>query len=292
MSLTNFPLIRLLRPHQWIKNGFIFIPFIFSGKLTSLSLLFDGLLVFIAFCFISSSCYILNDLADVEFDRNHYEKKDRSIASGTISVSTAVILMLVMASVAVVIAFLQSKITGGIILFYAVLNIIYSLYLKNIVILDIFSIALSFLLRVLGGAYACTVPPSHWIILMTFSLALLLAVGKRRVDLLTLSGHSKSHRKVLSSYSLYTVDQMIVVLMAMIIITFSLFTVSNYAIERFGTDALVFTVPFVIYGLFRYLYIVNDKGSIGDPTSILFTDKHILLCVLGWLITCIWILYK
>ena len=168
MKTKTFPLIKLLRPRQWIKNGFVFIPFIFGGKLTSPSLLLDGLLVFIAFCFISSSCYILNDLADVEFDRSHYEKKDRPIASGAIKVSTALITMLVIASVAVTIGFLQSKIIGGIIVFYTVLNIIYSLYLKNIVIVDIFSIALSFLLRVLAGAYACTVPPSHWIILMTF----------------------------------------------------------------------------------------------------------------------------
>jgi len=284
--------MKLLRPHQWIKNSFVFIPFIFSGKLTDPSLLINGFFVFVAFCFMSSSCYILNDLADVDFDKNHPEKRTRPIASGEIKTNSALTIMVLLSTLALFIGYWHSKTVGGILVFYLILNIIYSLYLKNIVILDIFSISLSFLLRVLGGAYACTVPPSHWIIIMTFSLALLLAVGKRRVDLLTLSRGTKSHRKVLNSYSLYTIDQLIVILIAMIIITFSLFTVSSYATERFGTDALVFTVPFVVYGLFRYLYIINDKEATGDPTTILFSDKHIFLCVLAWLITCTWILYK
>ena len=285
-------LIKLLRPRQWVKNGFVFIPFLFADKLLNITLLSKGLVVFIAFCLASSSIYILNDLSDLDFDRSHPEKKNRPIASGKVSINVALCIMLFLSATSVFISYCHSREVSWIIVSYIILNIFYSLYLKHIVILDIFCIASGFLLRVAAGVFASTVPPSHWIIIMTMALSLLLAVGKRRADLLSADGSLKSHRKVLSLYSVQTIDQMIVVLVAMVIITFSLYAVSDYATQRFGTDALVFTVPIVVYGVFRYLYIINDKGGTGDPTKILLSDRHMFLCVLSWLLACAWIIYK
>lgn len=288
--IINF--IKLLRPKQWVKNGFVFIPFLFAGKMSDVDLLIKGGIVFIAFCLTASSIYILNDLSDLNFDKAHPEKKDRPLASGKISINLAVCTMLLLASCSVVISSLLSREIGWIIVSYVIANIFYSLYFKNVVIMDIFFIAFGFLLRVAAGVYATNVPPSSWIIIMTMALSLLLAVGKRRADLLSSDSKLKSHRKVLNLYSVQTIDQMIVILVALVIITFSLYAVSDYAVQRFGSEALVLTVPIVIYGLFRYLYILSDKKATGDPTKILLSDYHMFFCVLSWILACAWIIYK
>ena len=289
---TIFNFIKLLRPQQWIKNGFVFIPFLFAGKMPDVAPLTKGMIVFVAFCLTASSIYILNDLSDLDFDKAHPEKKDRPLASGKISINLAVCIMLFLASCSVVISSLLSKEIAFIIVLYVISNIFYSLYFKNIVIIDIFFIAFGFLLRVAAGVYATNVPPSSWIVIMAMALSLLLAVGKRRADLLSSDSNLKNHRKVLHLYSIQTIDQMIVILVALIIITFSLYAVSDYAVLRFGSEALVLTVPIVIYGLFRYLYIINDEKVTGDPTKILLSDYHMSLCVLSWLLACAWIIYK
>lgn len=281
-----------MRPKQWIKNGFVFIPFLFSGKLLDIHILSKGVLVFIAFCLASSCIYIFNDLSDIEFDRKHPERKTRPLASRKLNTAVAVIIMLFLSAGAVLLSFSHSIEVGLVIVSYILLNIFYSLYLKDIVILDIFCVALGFLLRVLAGSYACTVPPSHWIILMTMALSLLLAVGKRRGDLLTIDEDLRKHRKVLRAYSIHAIDQMIVILSGMILITFSLYSVSDYAINRFRTDALVYTVPLVAYGIFRYIYLINDKKNTSDPTKILFSDRHMFFCVIAWLAACAFIIYK
>ena len=285
-------LIKLLRPKQWIKNGFVFIPFLFAGKMPDVAPLSKGIIVFVAFCLIASSVYILNDLSDLDFDKAHPEKKDRPLASGKISIKLAVCIMFLLASCSALISSLLSREVGWIIVLYVISNILYSLYFKNVVIIDIFFIALGFLLRVSAGICATGVPPSSWIIIMTMALSLLLAVGKRRADILSSDNSLKSHRKVLHLYSIKTIDQMIVILVSLIIITFSLYAVSDYAVLRFGSEALVLTIPIVVYGLFRYLYIVNDEKSTGDPTKILLSDHHMYLCVLTWLLACAWIIYR
>jgi 4-hydroxybenzoate polyprenyltransferase len=286
-----FAIIKLVRPRQWVKNGFVFIPFLFGDKLTDLKLLTAGIIVFIAFCFASGSIYTLNDLSDIEFDRRHPEKKDRPLAAKKVSTRTAALIMVLFGSLAVVMGFWHSNKVGLVVVLFIILNIFYSMYFKNIVLLDIFCIALGFLLRIIAGIYACTVPPSKWIVIMALAIALFLAVGKRRADLLTADENIKNHRIVLKSYCMRTVDQMIVILAAMIIITYSLYATSDYVIDRYGTEAMIYTIPLVIYGLFRYLYVVNDKGSTGDPTKILLSDSHLFLCVLAWLVLCGTIIY-
>ncbi|MBI3591372.1 MAG: decaprenyl-phosphate phosphoribosyltransferase [Candidatus Melainabacteria bacterium] len=280
-----------MRLNQWHKNGFIFIPLLFAGDLFHPKIIIKCIVAFIAFCLASSSVYIFNDLSDVEFDKKHPEKKNRPLASGKISTEIAVFLVIVLSIIALLIGTFCFYKVAWVIAFYIILNLFYSLYLKNIVILDIFCIALGFILRVVAGTFISTVPPSHWIVIMTLALALLLGAGKRRSDLLNLEHSVKSHRKVLSLYSLTTLDQMIVILAAMIIITFSLYTVSDYAIKRFNTDALVYTVPFVIYGLFRYIYIINDKGGTADPAKIILSDLQMFICVVFWLAACVMIIY-
>lgn len=284
-------IVKLVRPRQWIKNAFVFIPFFFGDKLTDFKLVIAGIIVFIAFCFASGSIYILNDLSDIEFDRRHPEKKGRPLAAKKVSINTAVLVMILFASLAVIMGFWHSNQVGIVIVSFIMLNIFYSVYFKNIVLLDIFCIAIGFLLRIIGGIYACTVPPSKWIIVMALAIALFLAVGKRRADLLTADESIKNHRIVLKSYCMRTIDQMIVILAAMIIITYSLYATSDYVTGRYGTDAMIYTIPFVIYGLFRYLYVVNDKGSTGDPTKILLSDSHLFLCVFAWLVLCGTIIY-
>lgn len=284
-------LLILARPLHWIKNGFVFIPFLFAAKLTDFSVLYQGILVFWAFCLASSSVYIFNDIMDVKSDRLHPKKRTRPIASGRISVSVAVVYLIFVASGTVVLSLLHSPVILAIILTYVVINIFYSLYIKHIVLLDVFSIAAGFLLRVFAGAYASTQPPSHWLLLMTLFIALFLGFGKRRSELATLENNGEDHRRVLTFYSLRTIDQLLTVLIGLVVVTFSLYTVSDYTMQRFGTDALVYTVPLVVYGLFRYLFLVNERKYGGDPTEVLLSDAPLIFTVLGWLAASFFIIY-
>ncbi|MBI2821332.1 MAG: decaprenyl-phosphate phosphoribosyltransferase [Acidobacteria bacterium] len=285
-------LLKLIRPHQWIKNGFVFVPFVFAGELTNLALLRDGLVVFAAFCLASSGVYVLNDLVDAEADRAHPRKAQRPIASGRVGSAEAVLAMAALSAGGIGGGYLVSLPVGNMLLSYVGLSVLYSFYTKHQVLLDVFSIAGGFLLRVMAGAYASTVAPSHWILLMTLFLSLMLGLGKRRGELLELARGSENHRTVLNAYSVATIDQMLVVLVGMVVVTFSVYTGSEYATRRFGTNALVYTVPLVVYGLFRYLYVMNDKGGSGDPTEILLSDRPLLLCVAGWILACAWIIYR
>lgn len=285
-------LVRLLRPAHWIKNGFVFVPLVFAGKLGDGDLVSQGLATLAAFCLASSAVYILNDLVDAEADRQHPAKRMRPVACGLVSRGQAVALMGALGAAAAGAGYLVSSQVGNVLLLYMALSAVYSFYTKHIVLLDVFSIAIGFLLRVVAGAYVSTVTPSHWILLMTLFLALMLGFGKRRGELTALGKDSESHRAVLTSYSVATIDQMLVVLIGMVVVTFSIYTGSDYAVARFGTDALVYTVPLVVYGLFRYLYIINDKGGGGDPTEILLSDPPLLCCVAVWVIACAWIIYR
>lgn len=284
-------IVKLLRPRQWIKNCFVFISFIFAGDLRRPEYLELSLWLFAALCLASSACYGINDVADAEADRAHPLKRKRPVASGALSPAIAILTSVLLAAASLVIAFRAGRAAGLMVLGLITLNLFYSAYLKHQVLLDVFAIAVSFLLRVLTGGVASSVRPSHWMILMSIFITLMLALGKRRAELLAMREGAGQHRHVLTLYRVETIDQMLVILITLVIASFSLFTVSDYAVQRYGTDGMIYTLPLVVYGLFRYLLVMHTRGEGGDPTELALTDRPLLICVLLWLTACIWIVY-
>lgn len=284
-------LIIALRPKQWIKNLIIFGPLVFSLNLADPGMLTLTLRAFLTFCAISGSVYLLNDIIDRERDREHPIKKARPIASGQLSVPAAVVAMLIVFALAILSALTLGRGMLLIILAYAFNNILYSLRLKHIVIVDVGSIAAGFVLRVLAGAVVIDVEASPWLIMCTILLASFLGFSKRRHELLLFEGLKNNHRKVLLDYNEHLLDQLILISAATTLMSYALYTVSDTVIEHFGTTNLIYTVPFVIYGLFRYLYLVNMKNSGGSPTEVLMTDLPLVSSVVTWLIVCTIIVY-
>jgi 4-hydroxybenzoate polyprenyltransferase len=280
----------LARPHQWVKNGFVLAPLLFSGSLWNLSALARAAEAFLCFCLLSSGVYVMNDIVDVNEDRTHPTKKRRPIASGLIPVNWGIVLSAALMGSAVFWAFGLGRSFGLIAASYLLINIFYTFKLKHVVILDVFSIATGFILRVLGGSLVISVMPSHWILICTGLLALFLGFSKRRHELVNLED-AVSHRAVLSEYNPYYLDQMLLVIGGATIITYVLYTISPQTIAHVGDRRLLLTVPFVLYGLFRYQYLVYHRGDNGDPTRNLLTDKPILIAVLLWALTAIGTIY-
>jgi 4-hydroxybenzoate polyprenyltransferase len=283
--------IDLLRVGQWVKNGFIFVPIVFSGELFLERVFIRGSVVFAAFCLASSAAYIVNDLFDLKADQVHHEKRRRPLAGGGFPRGSAVVLAVLLAFAGTLAGFLVSTAAGGVLLSYLALNIIYCLSLKKVFLLDVFAIALGFVARVLAGAVVTSVPPTKWLLLMTFFLALFLALGKRRQELVALEEKSSSHREVFNRYSVKTLDNLLASVTAMIIVTFSIFTLSDHVITRFHTENLAYTIPVVVYGLFRYLHLIHDTGQGGDPSYLLLTDRPLMLSVFSWVAACVLIIY-
>ncbi len=278
--------LKLFRIPQWIKNVFVFVPLLFSQNLFKQDYTQLTLAAFFVFCLTSSIVYIFNDIVDAESDRAHPVKKFRPIASGKISVKNAVIALIVLlAIVAFSLQFFNYKFILAVV-FYFVLNVLYSFFLKHIVILDVFSIAIGFMLRVLGGAFVIDVKVSSWLILTTMFISLFLGIMKRHSELNTVrSGDTNSTRKVLAYYSLNFADQMATIAAAGVIICYALYTVAERTVAIFGNDHLIYTTPFVVFGIFRYMYLVymNKQGE--NTTKILVTDIPMILTVLFYIIT-------
>ncbi len=284
--------LSLLRPEQWIKNLFLFAPLIFSRRLFDTGSFVDVLVGFILFSAASSSAYIFNDIRDVASDLQHPVKRFRPVASGKISLSLAMSLSAVLGMASVIISYSVNHVFGLIVLGYIVLNIAYSVFFKHMVILDVMVIAACFLLRVMAGASIIDVYPSSWLIVCTIFLALFLGFGKRRHEILLLSGNANMHRKVLEYYGNPNfLDQMIGIVTACTVVSYMLYTVSEETVRFFGTRQLIWTVPFVLYGIFRYLYLVYIKEEGGDPAGILLRDKPLLVNILLWSVSCIIIVY-
>jgi 4-hydroxybenzoate polyprenyltransferase len=283
--------IRLLRPAQWIKNGVVLAGLIFSGQAHDPELRMKAILAFIAFCLISSSVYALNDIIDVGRDRLHPLKKNRPLASGKIPVSWAAVISLFFGLAGLAISISISWELLLVSISYVLLNILYTFVLKNVVIIDVMSIAAGFVLRALAGAVAINVEFSSWLLIATFVLALFLGFGKRRHELTFLEENASGHRRILEKYSAYLLDQLIGVVTASTVITYLFYTLSVQVQEKLHTHYLYITVPFVIYGIFRYLYLVHKEAQGGSPTSLLLTDRPLLLDVLLWLASIILILY-
>ena len=284
-------LLKLMRLKQFNKNLFVFAPLVFSKRLFDWHSFFDVFVAFILFCLASSSVYIFNDIKDIESDRQHPQKRFRPLPSGEVSVTVARILSAALGIVCLIFSFLLSLQFGLTVLIYIIINLFYSIALKNIVILDVMVIAAGFVLRVLGGAVIVDIYPSSWLIICTILLSLFMGFSKRRHELALLSEDSALHRKVLEHYSPYFLDQMISVVTAATVMSYMLYTVSDQTVVFVGTRHLIWTVPFVFYGIFRYLYLVHQKEEGSDPAELMIKDRPLLIDILLWAISCILIIY-
>jgi len=285
------PFIKALRPHQWIKNLFVLAALIFSKHVFDPDYLIRATFAFVSFCLISSAVYLFNDIRDRNSDRNHPEKRHRPIASGALGVSTAFVIAIVLAIIALWLAFGIQLYFGVILIIYTLFNIAYSLGLKNVVILDVMIIASGFLLRAIGGAFAIEVDISSWFILCTMLLALFLGFVKRRQELTLLENQAGQHRQSLNDYSAPFLDQVIAVVTSGSLLSYALYTMSPEVTEKLGAPHLNLTIPFVIYGLLRYLYLVYNKGQGGDTATTLLRDLPLQLACLFWVITLSAVLY-
>ncbi|MBU0551079.1 decaprenyl-phosphate phosphoribosyltransferase [Myxococcota bacterium] len=268
-------LVRALRPHQWVKNVFVFAALIFSQRLTHLDSVIQSLLIFMAFSAVASAIYLINDVADYERDRLHPKKKHRPIAAGQLSRRAALIASAALAPLGLILGWRLSATAGATLLFYAVMNLAYSFRLKHVVLLDVFIIALGFLLRVSVGAFAIGVGLSPWLLICTFFIALFLAFCKRRHELVSLGEAAADHRGILGEYSVAFIDKMISALAAMTVMSYALYTIDPVVMARLHTDALILTVPLVLFGVFRYLYLVHQHQMGGSPTEIVLKDRSI-----------------
>jgi 4-hydroxybenzoate polyprenyltransferase len=284
-------IIKLLRPAQWIKNGVVLAGLIFAGEALITAKLWLTLYAVIAFCLLSSSVYILNDIIDRERDRLHPLKKSRPIAAGRVSIPVAFIIFCIFAGAGLILTLKINSTLLFVAASYLILNVFYTVILKNIVIIDVMAIAAGFVLRAVAGATAINVKISGWLLITTFVLALFLGLGKRRHELICLEKEAASHRKILEKYSTYLLDQLIAVVTASTVITYLFYTLSPEVSAKLNTDNLFLTIPFVIYGIFRYLYLVHKEEKGGSPTRLLLTDLPLLVDVVLWLVSVIVILY-
>ena len=271
------PILRLLRPKQWTKNLFVFSALVFSKHLFDLSYVATTLKAFFAFSFTASLVYIINDIADRDRDRLHPKKRTRPIAAGEISVLQGFILVgILLVFLVVILADLDPRFIGCLAA-YLVMNLAYSFFLKELVLIDVFVIAIGFMLRVIGGALAIDVERSSWLLLTTMFLSLFLAIAKRRGELVTLGNSEESMpahstRKVLEHYSVEFAEQMTTICAAGFVFSYALYTVSDRTVKMFGTDDLILTTPFVLYGVFRYLYLLHKKNLGESPTDVVLSD--------------------
>jgi 4-hydroxybenzoate polyprenyltransferase len=278
-------LARSLRPAQWTKNLFIFFPLMFGGRLLDPRSVLLAAAGFVVFCALSGVVYLVNDVADREADRRHPIKRRRPVASGDLPVPVAIGAAIAIAVVALAAAFALGMGFGLLASGYVALLGFYSGPLKHIVIIDVLTIAIGFVLRTAAGAVAIDVPISHWLYIMTILLALFLALSKRRHELVLLGDGATGHRRILEEYSPYLLDQMISVVTASTIVGYAIYTVSPETIAKFNTDWLGITLPFPLYGIFRYLYLVHKKDGGGSPAEMLLTDRPLLVCVALWALT-------
>ncbi|HYB40744.1 MAG TPA: decaprenyl-phosphate phosphoribosyltransferase [Candidatus Methylomirabilis sp.] len=283
-------LLASLRPRQWVKNLFVFAAVVFSQNLFT-PLILPALAAFAIFCALSGGVYLVNDVADIEKDRRHPAKRERPIAAGVLPRSTAVGAALLLFAAALAAAFALSVPFGLVALAYAALLIAYSFWLKSLVILDVLTLAVGFVLRAVAGGEAVGVDISGWLIICTILIALFLALGKRRHEYLSLEGAAAAHRPILAEYSEGFLDQMIAVVTASTVMAYALYTMWPETVAKFHTRLLPLTLPFVLYGVFRYLYLLYHRELGGSPSDLLLTDRALLVNTLLWMVALIAIIY-
>ena len=280
-----------MRPAQWLKNVLVFAPLVFARQALEPLALTRSLAVFCLFCLASGAVYLVNDLLDRASDREHPVKRRRPIASGALSPAAAGTAAALIGAVALAAAALLDRRVAFVLGIYLLLNLLYSRVLKHLVILDVMTIAAGFVLRVVAGGLAAGVSLSSWLLLCTSLLALFLGFGKRRHELVLLETGASTHRRILGEYSPYFLDQLIAVVTTSTLVTYALYTMDPAVHQKLGTPYLPLTIPFVLYGIFRYLYLVHQRREGGDPSQIVIGDRALLANVLLWAATVFFILY-
>lgn len=280
-----------LRPEQWSKNLLIFAALVFADRLGDLRAVLLSFGAFVDFCFLSGAVYLVNDVIDYEQDRFHPVKCRRAIASGRLSRAVAMPAGIVLYVLCLLVAYLLNPAFFRIALIYTFVTVGYTYYFKRVAILDVMAISVGFVLRAVAGSEVIGAEASFWFLLCTFLLALFLALSKRRHELVILSGDAIKHRTNLAQYSPYLLDQMIGVVTASCVLAYALYTVSPETIAKFHTDNLKYTVPFVIFGIFRYLYLIHGENGGGIPSQHLVSDKPLLVSIILWVLTCVGIIY-
>lgn len=296
LSVTKYkilPYLKLMRPNQWTKNGFVLMPLIFGGRLWIPEDVLRATGALLSFCLAASAVYILNDYKDIDNDRIHPLKRNRPLASGVVSPLSALILVLVLilATFLAAILFRLPVATHWILAGYLFLNLLYSWEFKNWVIIDVLVVSSGFLLRVLAGGFAINIAVSRWLLLCTFSVATFLALGKRRHEVTSLCEEASGHRPVLESYGTNFIDQLLHIVTTSTLIFYCLYAVTSVS-ENMHSRGLLITIPFVTYGIFRYIYLIYQKGVGGSPTDLLLTDYPLLASVILWLICSVVVIYK
>ena len=280
-------LLQLMRPKQWIKNFFVFAAIIFSGNFFNTNILCLNIATFILFCLTSSSIYILNDIVDIEKDRCHPDKKKRPLPSGRVNLKTAIVLDILIVLCVSYFSYIMLNLKILSILFiYLFINIFYSFKLKNVVIIDVMIITFGFVLRVESGSLATGVQVSPWLFLCTILLALFLALNKRKSEIITLKDKSGAHRKILEEYSIEMLDKMLIIVTPSILMAYCLYTFSSVQ-----SKTMIFTIPFVLYGIFRYEYLVDKKNIGGKPEDVFGRDIPFLINIVLWVVAILIIIY-
>ena len=286
-----FQILLSLRPAQWTKNLLVFAGLLFGRKLLDTVAVLDAVAAFVVFCALSGVVYIINDIADRDSDRQHPLKSRRPIASGALPVPVAIGVGVVLGGCGLGAAYAIGAPFFAVALAYLALQICYSFGLKHVVIIDALTLAIGFVLRAAGGAVAVHVEISQWLLVCTILLALFIALAKRRHEIVLLAAGAATHRPILGEYSAYLLDQMIGVVSASTLISYIFYAISPETQAKFGTAWLGLTIPFPLYGIFRYLYLVHQREGGGSPADLLLTDRPLLACVALWALTVAVIVY-
>ena len=281
-----------LRPDQWTKNLFVFAALVFAERLGDANAVVKSVVAFFVFCALSATVYLINDVLDRDQDRRHPLKAHRPIAAGALSPTRALAAAVVLGAAAMIVAWVLGLPFFRMAAAYVVLLTAYSAFLKHIVILDVLTIAAGFTLRAAAGAAVIAVPMSHWLLVCTMLLALFIALSKRRHELTLLTETAVDHRPILGDYTPYLLDQMISVVTASTLIAYAFYTISPETTAKFGTDLLSLTIPFPLYGIFRYLYLVHRRDKGGSPAELVVNDRPLLACVGLWALSVILIIYQ
>jgi 4-hydroxybenzoate polyprenyltransferase len=289
---TAASLLISVRPGEWIKNTFVFAGLVFSRQLTDPPAVIASVTAFAIFCALAGAVYLINDVSDQERDRQHPRKRERPIASGGLSPQVALSTAALLTVAGLAGAWMLGTTFGAIATTYLALLALYSGPLKHIVIIDVLTIAIGFVLRVAAGAVAVGVPMSHWLLVCTILLAMFLGLSKRRHELTLLADGATGHRRILQEYSPYLLDQMIGVVTASTLMAYVFYATSEETAEKFGTSLLGLTIPFPLYGIFRYLYLVHQREGGGSPAELLLNDRPLLACVALWGIAVVVIIYR
>jgi len=295
MTKSRFhPLLRLMRPHQWIKNAFLFTGVVFAHAWDDHALVIRVVAAAAAFSLVSSCVYIFNDWMDRDADRLHPEKRHRPLASGEVGAGRALLFGIVLLASGVSLGYWASRTVASLLFIYVIMNVAYTVRLKHVVLLDVFIISAGFMLRILAGTVGFDLEPSQWLLLCGLMLTLFLGFTKRRAEINACTnlhaGKRGNESRGVTNYTLTLLDQMIGITATGVIVSYSLYTMSSDTILLHGTSNLIYTVPILVYGIFRYIYLVHDRDMGSDVARDLFRDLQLLMVIIGWIAATLWLI--